>query len=206
MTGSDAMSEQSRLTATTTPTLHVDVDGTRFAYRQLGPDSEVPLVFLHHFTATIDDWDPQVLDGIAAERRAVVFDNRGIGGSAGRVPTTVDAMAADAIDVIRALGHDRVDLLGFSLGGFITQVIATIEPSLVRRMVLAGTGPAGSTKAGLLKPRVVSDFLQGAVGRQSPKPLPRGRPRRRLPVPREVRVAGAGVPGMTEDDKENGRW
>lgn len=171
MTGSDAMSERSRLTATTTPTLHVDVNGTRFAYRQLGPDSEVPLVFLHHFTATIDDWDPRVLDDIAAERRVVVFDNRGIGGSAGRVPTTVEAMAEDAIEVIRALGHDRVDLLGFSLGGFIAQVIATIEPSLVRRMVLAGTGPAGSAKAGLLNRRVLTDTLQGTVRLKNPKPL-----------------------------------
>lgn len=171
MTGNNPVSREAGITAATTPTRHVDVNGTRFAYRELGPDSGVPLVFLHHFTATIDDWDPRVLDGIAAERRVLVFDNRGIGGSAGDVPSTVDKMAEDATEIIRALGHQRVDLLGFSLGGFVAQVVATKEPSLVRRMVLAGTGPAGFTRAGLFTRRVLTDFLQAALRRMNPKPL-----------------------------------
>lgn len=158
-------------TSARTPTSHVDAGGTRFAYRELGPRSGVPLVLLHHFTATIDDWDPRVLDGLAAERHVVVFDSRGIGGTTGRVPATVEAMAEDALAFIHALGLAEVDLLGFSLGGFIAQVIATREPHLVRRLILAGTGPAGFKGVGQLNRRLLTDTTQGAVRLRDPKPL-----------------------------------
>jgi len=165
------MSPATLTTSATTPTRFLEAAGTRFAYRELGSDSGVPLVLLHHFTATIDDWDPRVLDGIAAQRRVIVFDNRGVGGTAGRVPTTVDAMADDAITFIRALGTTEVDLLGFSLGGFIAQVIATKEPDLVRRMVLAGTGPAGFKGVGQFNRRLLTDTAQGAIQLRHPRPL-----------------------------------
>lgn len=161
----------SAVTSATAPTRHLDADGVRFAYRELGPRGGVPLVLLHHFTATIDDWDPRVLDGIAAERHVVVFDNRGVGGTSGRVPLTVEAMAGDAIAFVRALGLVEVDLLGFSLGGFIAQVVATKEPRLVRRLVLAGTGPAGFKGVGRLNRRLLTDTAQGAARRSDPKPL-----------------------------------
>jgi pimeloyl-ACP methyl ester carboxylesterase len=165
------------MTATTTrssataPTRSIDVGGTRFAYRELGPRGGVPLVFLHHFTATIDDWDPRVLDGIAAERHVVIFDNRGVGGTAGRVPTSVDAMADDALALIHALGLAEVDLLGFSLGGFIAQVIATKETHPVRRLILAGTGPAGFRGVGRLNRRLITDTVHGIATVSDPKPL-----------------------------------
>ncbi|MEV0699977.1 alpha/beta fold hydrolase [Saccharopolyspora sp. NPDC050389] len=131
-------------TAITAPTLHVDAGGTRFAYRDLGPRGGVPLVLLHHFTAVIDDWDPRVIDGIATERRVLIFDNRGVGGTPGKVPTTVQAMADDGVAFLRALGVEQVDLLGFSLGGFIAQAIATKEPQLVRRFILPEPAPPAS--------------------------------------------------------------
>ena len=127
------------------PTAYVDVGGTRFAYRQLGPDTGVPVIFLNHLARELDRWDPRVVDGIAATRRVIVFDNRGIGGSEGKTPTSVEAMARDAIAFIQALGLTQVDLLGFSLGGFISQVIAQDAPQLIRKIILAGTGPAGGT-------------------------------------------------------------
>src|SRR3954454_20201828 len=134
-------------TATTTwrtaPTRTINVGGTSFAYRELGPRTGVPLVFLHHFTAVLDDWDPRVIDGIAAKRHVIAFDNRGVGATGGSVPHTIDEMAADAVAFIRALGYDQVDLLGFSRGGGIAQVITLEHPELVRGVVLAGTGPAG---------------------------------------------------------------
>src|SRR5437868_14361583 len=92
------------------PTRTVHVGGTPFAYRELGPRGGTPLVFLHHFTAVLDDWDPRVIDPIAQERRVITFDNRGIGASGGNVPHTIAAMAADAAAFIRALGHEQVDL------------------------------------------------------------------------------------------------
>lgn len=155
----------------TSPTRYVEAASTRFAYRDLGPSAGVPLVFLHHFTATIDEWDPRVLDGIAAHRRVIVFDNRGVGGTSGRVPTTVGAMADDAIAFIHALGLTEVDLLGFYLGGFIAQVIATKEPALVRRMILAGTGPSGFKGVGQFNRRLLTDTAQGAIQFRHPKPL-----------------------------------
>jgi len=68
------------------PTRTVDVGGTRFAYRALGPDGGVPVVFLHHLMAVLDDWDPRVMDGVAAHRRVIAFDNRGVGATQGKVP------------------------------------------------------------------------------------------------------------------------
>src|SRR3954454_25288918 len=126
---------------TQTRTLHVD--GVEFAYRELGPRTGVPVVFLTHLGAVLDNWDPRVVDGIAAEHRVITFDNRGVGASGGVTPRTVEEMASDAVTFIRALGFDQVDLFGFSLGGMIAQVIAQQEPRLVRRMIIAGTGPAG---------------------------------------------------------------
>jgi pimeloyl-ACP methyl ester carboxylesterase len=124
-------------------TLTVDVGGTQFAYRELGASSAVPVVFLHHFTAVLDDWDPRVIDGIAAEHRVIAFDNRGVGATGGSVPHSVEEMGRDAIAFIRALGLEKVDLFGFSLGGGVAQMIALLAPDLVRRMILAGTGPRG---------------------------------------------------------------
>src|SRR4051794_40352815 len=110
------------------PTRSVDVGGTKFVYRQLGPDMGVPIIFLNHLAAELDRWDPRVVDGIAAARRVIVFDNRGIGASEDSTPHSIAAMAQDAVAFIRALGFEQVDLLGFSLGGFISQAIAQREP------------------------------------------------------------------------------
>lgn len=127
----------------TTPTKTIDVNGTPFAYRELGQSGDVPVVFLHHLTAVLDDWDPRVLDGVAARHHVIAFDNRGVGATGGRVPTDIEQMGADAIAFIRALGYAQVDLIGFSLGGGVAQMVALQAPDLVRRMVLAGTGPRG---------------------------------------------------------------
>jgi pimeloyl-ACP methyl ester carboxylesterase len=125
------------------PTRTIDVGGVELAYRDLGTASDVPVVFLHHFTAVLDDWDPRVIDGIAAHHRVIVFDNRGVGASGGSVPHTVEEMGRDAIAFIRSLGLDKVDLFGFSLGGGVAQMVALQAPDLVRRMIVAGTGPRG---------------------------------------------------------------
>jgi pimeloyl-ACP methyl ester carboxylesterase len=124
-------------------TKSVSVGGTRFVYRELGVDSGVPVIFLNHLAANLDNWEPRVVDGIAAKHRVITFDNRGVGASEGKTPNTIEAMAQDAVAFIRALRLDQVDLLGFSMGGMIAQVIALKEPQLVRKIILAGTGPAG---------------------------------------------------------------
>ena len=125
------------------PTKSVSVGSTRFVYRELGVDTGIPVIFVNHLAANLDNWDPRVVDGIAAKHRVITFDNRGVGATEGKTPDSVEAMARDTVAFIRALGFDQVDLLGFSLGGFVSQVIAQQEPALVRKIILAGTGPAG---------------------------------------------------------------
>src|SRR4029453_3956130 len=126
-----------------TPTQTINAGGVEFAYRQLGPSTGVPVVFLTHLAAVLDNWDPRIVDGIAAKHRVIAFDNRGVGASSGATPTAIEEMGTDAVPFIRAPGFDQVDLFGFSMGGMIAQVIAQQQPQLVRRMILAGTGPAG---------------------------------------------------------------
>jgi pimeloyl-ACP methyl ester carboxylesterase len=121
----------------------IEVGGTAFAYRDLGPKTAVPLILLNHWGAVLDDFDPRIVDGLARTRRVIAIDYRGVGGSGGTAPLTVAQMAGDVISLIAALEFTSVDLLGFSLGGFVAQDIALKEPALVRRLILTGTGPAG---------------------------------------------------------------
>lgn len=165
-TTEEAVIESSYLNA---PNKTVDVGGTTFAYRELGPASGVPVVLLNHLAAVLDNWDPRVVDGIAAKRRVIAFDNRGIGGSGGSTPDTIEAMARDAVALIRALGLEEVDLLGFSLGGMVAQVIAREEPALVRKMILAGTGPAGGVGIDQVTRITIVDMLKGYLTFKDPR-------------------------------------
>jgi pimeloyl-ACP methyl ester carboxylesterase len=106
----------------------------------------VPVVFLTHLAAVLDNWDPGVVDGIAARHPVITFDNRCVGASSGSTPTTIEEMAREAFTFIRARGFDRVKLFGFSTGGMVAQVIAQEEPQLVRKMIFAGTRPAGGRR------------------------------------------------------------
>lgn len=153
------------------PTRNVRAGGVDYAYRDLGPRTGVPVVFLTHLTANLDNWDPRVVDGLAATRRVITFDNRGIGATSGTVPETVEAMADDTVAFIRALGLGRVDLLGFSLGGMIAQVIALRHPLLVRRMILAGTGPAGGAGIDRMTGVFVRDVVRASLTFRDPKAL-----------------------------------
>jgi pimeloyl-ACP methyl ester carboxylesterase len=153
----------------TAPTQSINAGGVEFAYRELGPSTGVPVVFLTHLAAVLDNWDPRVVDGIAAAHRVITFDNRGVGASSGATPTTIEQMAGDAVTFIRALGFDQVDLFGFSLGGMIAQVIAQQQPQLVRRMILAGTGPAGGQGIDKVTRITYLDTARGLLTRQDPK-------------------------------------
>jgi pimeloyl-ACP methyl ester carboxylesterase len=151
------------------PTHTINAGGVEFAYRQLGPSAGVPVVFLTHLAAVLDNWDPRVVDGIAAKHRVITFDNRGVGASTGVAPATIEEMATDAVTFIRALGLDQVDLFGFSMGGMIAQVIAQQQPQLVRKMILAGTGPAGGEGIDKVTRITYLDTARGLLTRQDPK-------------------------------------
>src|SRR5690242_4882152 len=152
-----------------TPTRTIDAGGVSFAYRQLGPDTGVPVVCLTHLAAVLDNWDPRVVDGIASEHRVITFDNRGVGASSGSTPRTIEEMASDAVTFIRALGLEQVDLFGFSMGGMIAQVIAQREPQLVRKLIIAGTGPAGGEGIENVTRISYLDIARGLLTRQDPK-------------------------------------
>ncbi len=151
------------------PTSTISVGGVDVAYRELGPPTGIPVIFLNHLAAVLDNWDPRVVDGIAAQHRVITFDNRGVGASGGSTPKTIEAMAHDAVEFIRALGLGKVDLLGFSMGGMIAQLIAADEPQLVRKVILAGTGPAGGVGITNVTRLAHFDSLRGLLTLQDPK-------------------------------------
>ncbi|GII94110.1 alpha/beta hydrolase [Sinosporangium siamense] len=140
------LSHGHELTQLTAPVLDVTADnGVTYAYRRFGAadTGEPPLLFLQHFRGNLDNWDPILVDALAAGREVILLDNAGVGLSSGQVPVTVTQMARDAISFLDASDLGQVDLLGFSLGGMVAQEVALLRPRAVRRIVLAGTGPRG---------------------------------------------------------------
>lgn len=125
------------------PTELITAAGTRFAYRQVGPRGSIPLVMLNHWGAVLNNFDPHIVDGFSASHHIIAVNYRGIGASGGSAPLTIDEMARGTIALIGALGHQTVDLMGFSLGGMVAQDVVLKAPDLVRKLILTGTGPAG---------------------------------------------------------------
>lgn len=135
-------------------TLFADGRTARFGYRRFGPSGSTPLLLTSRFRATIDHWDPALLDVLAAERDVIVFDNAGVGTSSGEVPDTVPAMAAGAADFLDAIGVETIDVLGWSMGGFVATALVLDRPERVRRLVIAGSGPGGVPDAPATPERV----------------------------------------------------
>jgi pimeloyl-ACP methyl ester carboxylesterase len=152
------------------PTRTITAGGVEFAYRELGTNNPgTAVVFLVHLAAVLDNWDPRVVDGFAATHHVITFDNRGIGASSGAPATSIEQMATDAITFIKAMGLEQVDLCGFSMGGMIAQEIVLMEPQLVRKMIIAGTGPAGGDGISKVARVTYLDMVRGFLTRQDPK-------------------------------------
>ena len=151
------------------PTRTITVGGTTYAYRELGPKGGIPVVFFVHLAATLDNWDPRIIDPIAKNRHVVAFDNKGVGASTGQVPDSVEAMADDAYTFIKARGFDQIDIFAFSLGGFIAQALVVKHPELVRKLVLTGTGPKGGDDIDKVAGTTYWDMLRATVTRSDPK-------------------------------------
>jgi pimeloyl-ACP methyl ester carboxylesterase len=139
-------------------------NGVRHAYRDQG-EGGLPLIALQHFRGNLDNWDPALIDALAAGRRVLTFDNTGVGGSTGTTPDTITQMARDAMAFLTAMELDRVDLLGFSIGSFVAQEIALVRPALVNRLVLASAAPQGAAGMHGWAPAVI-----GAVGQRQASP------------------------------------
>jgi pimeloyl-ACP methyl ester carboxylesterase len=151
------------------PTRFVTVGDTTYAYRELGPKGGIPVVFFVHLAATLDNWDPRIVDPIAKNRHVITFDQRGVGASSGVVPDTIEEAADHAHELITALGFDTIDAFTFSMGGFIAQDLIVKHPALVRRLVLTGTGPRGGQDIDKVVGVTYWDILRATLTRSDPK-------------------------------------
>jgi pimeloyl-ACP methyl ester carboxylesterase len=154
-------------THVTAPTRFIDVNGVRYAYRHFGSNEGTPLVFLPHYRAGMDHWDPAVTDGFGASRPVILFDNAGVAGSSGETPDTMEAMADNTAKFVGALGFSTVDVVGHSIGGYIAQTLALRHPETVRRLILAGTGPRGGEPSTDPKVREWGDSTDPQTGESS---------------------------------------
>ncbi|KQQ08734.1 alpha/beta fold hydrolase [Rathayibacter sp. Leaf296] len=157
--------------STDAPTRRVSAAGAEFVYRDIGSGDLPPLVGLTHLGVNLDSWDPEVVDPLVEERRVILLGYRGVGGSTGRVRESFDDAADDVIAVIRALGLERVDLLGLSMGGMVAQAVLERAPELVDRVILAGTGPEGGPRLTALTGVMVRSILRGVVTATDPTAL-----------------------------------
>jgi len=151
------------------PAKTVTVEGVTYAYRELGPKGEIPVVFFVHLAATLDNWDPRIIDPIAEHRHVITFDQRGVGASTGTVPDTIESAADDAYAFITALGHTAIDVFSFSMGGMIAQDLVVKHPGLVRRLILTGTGPRGGRDMDKVVRTTYWDILRATLSRSDPK-------------------------------------
>ncbi|WP_454042266.1 alpha/beta fold hydrolase [Cellulosimicrobium sp. Marseille-Q8652] len=152
------------------PAKSVNAGGVTFAYRELGPKGGIPVVFFVHLAATLDNWDPRIVDAIATTRHVITFDQRGVGASAGTVPDTIEEAADDAYAFItKGLGFEKIDVFSFSMGGMIAQDLIVKHPDLVRRLVLTGTGPRGGKNIDKVVAVTYWDIFRATLTRSDPK-------------------------------------
>ncbi|MGT2756147.1 alpha/beta fold hydrolase [Streptococcus ovuberis] len=154
----------------TTKNQYITVAGNQIAYRELGKDkSKLPLVMLVHLAATLDNWDPKLLDLLAEKEHVIVLDLPGVGASQGKVASTIPGMAEQAHAIIKALGHTKINLLGLSMGGFIAQEIVRLDSQMVNRLILAGTGPRGGVEVDKVTGKTFRYMLKAGLERVDPK-------------------------------------
>ena len=151
------------------PASTISAGGVSYAYRELGPKGGIPVVFFVHLAATLDNWDPRIVDPIAKNRHVITFDQRGVGASTGKVPATLEEAADHAYEFISALGFDRIDIFSFSMGGMIAQDLIVKHPDLVRKLVLTGTGPRGGKDMDKVVGTTYWDILRATLTRSDPK-------------------------------------
>ncbi|MEN0053916.1 MAG: alpha/beta hydrolase [Mucilaginibacter sp.] len=143
----------------TAKTQFLNVGDAKIAYRVLGDQPGIPLIMVSALASSMDDWDPAVTNGFASKNKVILFDMEGVASSTGTTPNSIQDMAKGVVTIIKSLGYSRVNLMGFSMGSFISQQIALTEPNLVNKIILTGTGPKGATGLSNLP-----NLLAGAAG------------------------------------------
>ena len=154
----------------TTANRYVTVADTKIAYREIGENNPgTPLVMLTHLAATLDEWDPLLLDLLAKKYRVFAIDLPGVGASEGSVGETIPKMAEQVTQIVHALGLERINLLGLSMGGMIAQEVVRLEPALVNRLILAGTGHRGGSELDRVTGKTLRFMAKAAIHRVDPK-------------------------------------
>jgi pimeloyl-ACP methyl ester carboxylesterase len=159
------MSSTTTASNTTAPTQFLEVNGHSYAYRRFGNGSGLPLLFLQHFTGTLDNWDPAVTDPLASGREVILFDNAGVGRSTGDVPATIAGMARHPTAFLEGLGIERCDVVGYSLGGMVALQMVQDRPSIFRRMILVATAPRGGEDIMHLEKPILAKRIQDPTNR-----------------------------------------
>lgn len=139
-------------------------NGIRYAYRSFGSIDSDPLVLLSWFRANLDMWDQRLIENLTTRRRVIVIDNAGVGLSGGMAACTVEEMAQHVCAFVDAIGLSKIDLLGFSLGGYVAQQITIDRPDLVRRLILTGTAPRATGPDLALYGRVHQVTIKERIG------------------------------------------
>ncbi len=154
----------------TVPTQFITAsNGIKFAYRKLGEKKDIPIIYFNHLTANLDNCDPRIMDSMATQHEIISFDYRGVGGTSGDNATSIQEMAKDSLAFIKALGYEKVDIMAFSMGGFIAQEVMEIAPNLVRKIILAGTGPRGGAGISDVVGLTYWDIFKGYLNFVDPK-------------------------------------
>ena len=169
MNTSDTSSQPVITSYAKAPARTVSAGGVSYAYRELGPKGGIPVIFFVHLAATLDNWDPRIIDPIAKNHHVITFDNQGVGASTGQVPDSIEAMADNAYTFIKALGFDKIDIFSFSLGGMVAQALVLKHPGLVRKFVLTGTGPKGGKDMDKVVGTTYYDIIRATLTRSDPK-------------------------------------
>ena len=157
------MAQSTNYTYATVPTQFAEANGIKFAYRSYGKTGGTPIIYLNHLAANLDNCDPRIMDSIAAQHQIISFDYRGVGATTGKQGKSIPDMSTDVIAFIHALGYNKVDLLGFSMGGMVAQEILLKEPQLARKVILAGTGPRGGKGVSDVVGLTYKDIFKGLI-------------------------------------------
>ncbi len=135
----------------------------------MGEKKDIPIILFNHLTSNLDNADPRIMDALAARHEIISFDYRGVGATSGKDAKSIQDMAKDNLAFIEALGYDKVDIFSFSMGGFIIQEVMEMEPTLVRKLILAGTGPRGGKGISDVVGLTYWDIFKGYLNFVDPK-------------------------------------
>ena len=136
---------------------HTLINGFQMHFERFG-DAGEPLVLVHGYTGSAEDFDEQI-PVFSKTHRVLVLDHRGHGASeapTNRESYTIVQMASDVEAMIASVGFERYHLVGHSMGGGVSQEIALRSPQNLLSLTLFGT----STDFNFGRNEMVKKFME----------------------------------------------